>query len=412
MKVLKKQQGFAPIIGIIIVVVAVLLASGGIYWYSRIALKETFPTFKNTDETANWLTYRNENFGYEIKYPSEKKLKSEEGGRVVLFTVYEEGELGSGIKDYPGDTVNIEVKRLGETFKDIAGFKGFIDSELAEYPKEIAGVPTDGVNREMGKKFKVDSADAVEIWTCGDFCTTDTYFEYKGSLFDISRTEMADKYSKDYDLMRSTFKFVSTKGYANYIYEIEWVDNGKDEKLIRTNNMTGEEETLIPSVKSVLPTYKYEEGWPGPHGLAVVSQAIDRFLILKEDTPEYGYILNKFWLFDIKERKLIKLASQPDQWGEVSPGQRFYVFPMDKGDEIRRLGIIDFIKDTKKVLITLPQNETLTSGIVGEDVFAGPVMDIKWWNNNTLQYKVYEPSKINSNQKRNPKAIRSIEVQE
>ena len=71
-------KGFAPIV-IILIGAAVLALAGGGYWYYRYSPRINYqnsspeqPTA--TNETANWKTYQNEKYGFEIKYPNDWKI--------------------------------------------------------------------------------------------------------------------------------------------------------------------------------------------------------------------------------------------------------------------------------------------------------------------------------------------------
>lgn len=66
---------------ILIVVVLAALVSGGILWWTKtqeVPLVE-LPEIKKPekvvkDETADWKTYRNEEYGFEVKYPNNWKI--------------------------------------------------------------------------------------------------------------------------------------------------------------------------------------------------------------------------------------------------------------------------------------------------------------------------------------------------
>lgn len=101
------QKGLAPIV-IILIVIGVLVVGGGVYWYfvrnkpvactqeakqcpdgsyvSRIGPNCEFapcPEAK-TDETADWQTYRNKEWGYELKYPQNWNV---EENTVLITTI-------------------------------------------------------------------------------------------------------------------------------------------------------------------------------------------------------------------------------------------------------------------------------------------------------------------------------------
>jgi len=70
------NKGISTPIGIIIIVLVALMAGGIIFWqYFGLEKKEIkAPEEKIIDETADWQTYRNEEYGFEIKYPEEARL--------------------------------------------------------------------------------------------------------------------------------------------------------------------------------------------------------------------------------------------------------------------------------------------------------------------------------------------------
>lgn len=81
------QKGLAPIVIVLILTGAIILAGGG-YYLGRSSTKLTNSDISSTvpspimtagsvseiaDETANWETYINKDYGYQIKYPKEYK---------------------------------------------------------------------------------------------------------------------------------------------------------------------------------------------------------------------------------------------------------------------------------------------------------------------------------------------------
>ncbi|MBU2109900.1 hypothetical protein KKB71_03050 [Patescibacteria group bacterium] len=69
----QKQSGLAPIAIILIIVGVLIICGGGYYLFTQKLTQSQQPIFTpqptTQDETANWQTYRNEEYGFEMKYP-------------------------------------------------------------------------------------------------------------------------------------------------------------------------------------------------------------------------------------------------------------------------------------------------------------------------------------------------------
>lgn len=122
-----KQSGFVNVLITLIVLVA--LAAGGIYYWqqSKLPAPPADPIVENqppaNDETKDWETYRNEEYGFEIKYPSEiiqgiiKKADKSPVAPESLFSIVRT----AGDFNYP----LILTSSSAEAYKSLAGEEVF-----------------------------------------------------------------------------------------------------------------------------------------------------------------------------------------------------------------------------------------------------------------------------------------------
>jgi hypothetical protein len=143
---------------LLIVMILALLVSGGIWGYLRCFEREIsslskYPEIKKLEkskreklkaeeEIANWKTYRNEEYGFEFKYPSDAKLTEE---------VYEDGcNVHIEPPFTPGTTLvekNLDVGVIAGKCPEMLGIeveKKVVRIGEIEFVKEVSGEPAAG----------------------------------------------------------------------------------------------------------------------------------------------------------------------------------------------------------------------------------------------------------------------------
>ncbi len=108
------QKGFIK--DVVIIALGILLLGGGYFYLSK---KPAYAPAENSnanqkvaDETANWKTYRNEKYGFEIKYPEYYSAEENPDGVAIVGFFKKDGYYeASGIKAYYQD---VKFKSLAE----------------------------------------------------------------------------------------------------------------------------------------------------------------------------------------------------------------------------------------------------------------------------------------------------------
>jgi hypothetical protein len=223
-------------IAISIVLIVAILAGGFIYWryfsfQEELANQpEIVIPEKPIDETANWQTYTNDQYGFEIKYPKKffPEVPSNQDLNIGLLTLsfnengyypiwlYVGGNENKKILDMINSTstVGLEVKNNKKT---INGLEWNIVEET-EIPVE--GIGTAG----SALKFYTLNGNRTYIIECLD-CNSQIF------------GDIAEEKRLTFDQMLSTFKFIGTDETAN---EENYSDKTDEDFNIKIDLSNGE----------------------------------------------------------------------------------------------------------------------------------------------------------------------------
>jgi len=164
------------------------------------------PSPSPLDETANWKTYKNKLFGYQIKYPQEWFIQGPYGGQAggecvegltdVALTEFSRSKLkdcGFIAEQLPPQEADITIWVQKEEYDDLSAI-------LIGQPKEnitIAGI--DAVKYPFTEKSEFPNIQATRI-----------YFNHtgKGYLIFIKQKDKLGNYDPFFDQILSTFQFL------------------------------------------------------------------------------------------------------------------------------------------------------------------------------------------------------------
>ena len=126
---------------ILILVILVILIGGGIFTWQYFGTPEEevkTPEEMTEDETANWKIYRNEEYGFEIKYPLEIWPYDKEGVKLTFSPI-------EGIKDYVVVIQESHFAELKNTYSPFP-FYGGLGIKVIKSPQKD---PVEELKEEM-----------------------------------------------------------------------------------------------------------------------------------------------------------------------------------------------------------------------------------------------------------------------
>jgi len=198
---IKKQKGISSSLGIVIIVIVAIVAVGGALayrymWSSDEPIdKMMMRTETPKDETADWQTYRNEEYGFELKYPSKWQfLENSWKNNKSIFPTFSFYEL---------DNVNPndEVAKVSIT--------KYLSDDYDVLPLNQS---TMGVEKITFKDLPALRVEEISEHSLGTYKWIRIYQEDErieiGLLIYDYNEEKDDTYSPIFDQILSTFKFI------------------------------------------------------------------------------------------------------------------------------------------------------------------------------------------------------------
>lgn len=129
-------------------------------------------------------------------------------------------------------------------------------------------------------------------------------------------------------------------------------------------------------------------------------------MILVPFNPGSDRPMTELYKLNIAKKECIKLNASDEfsDFGSIilSPNQTKLVLALET-NEANILKLIDLVNDTTKVLVTLPEGETLNGGYGA----LSNHFDIKWLDDKTIQYTVYKDT-VKNYDKEAPEGIEDV----
>lgn len=260
--------------------------------------------------------------------------------------------------------------------------------------KNFSSAPT--INQDV----KISGVDAVKV-AVPDMGTQVIHFVAKGTdIIQIIYTQ-SEKYDSIYNQIISSFKLFERPdiSYELRRFDVSFGDpNYYDASLIQIDK-SGNETVLISSIKDAVPELQSRSNFTLGQ-LSFPNKS--NILYFKSYYSETDFHAVDIFSFDIESKKFTKLPIATKYYASfaeksISPNGK-YIATIQNPDDLKdrqKIFLIDLEGDTVRTILSLPSNESIT--------FCSPKSEcwgysndgnLKWIDDKTLEYAVYDPSKL------------------